>query len=211
MPSTIVHLAIAGLIAAVLLGEAFDKRSLCIILLITAIPDFDSFIALYSTIGHRTVLHNMVLPLLSAVLLWVDLEVRNRSILKTRWGNWGVRVAWVSIVCYLIAHVFVDLTDGVVNLLWPMHDQFYTLRGEMELSSKRGIVQTFTDSDGGFLLFDTAGTSQNTQLTTGVDPGDGATERMFPIAGSGLELLVTIIGTAVTVTRFWLPQELADD
>lgn len=215
MPSTIVHLAVAGMIAAVLLGEAFDKQSVLIVMIVTAFPDLDSFIALYATAGHRTALHNIWIPFLSALLLWIDLRVRDRSFIKERWGSWGVRVAWVSIVCYAVAHIALDLTDGVVNLFWPVHDQFYTLRGEMELSNQRGIVQTFTESGEGFLLLEPAGTAEETEITTGVDPGEQPgeedPERTFPLFGSGLELLVTIIGTAVTAARFRLSQELPDD
>lgn len=211
MASTIVHLAVAGMIATVLLGEAFDKRSLSIVLIVTAIPDLDSFLALYATAGHRTLLHNIWIPLLAAVLLWIDLRIRDQSYIEDRWGGWGIRVAWVSIVCYLFAHVALDLTDGVVNLFWPVHDQFYTLRGEIELSNQRGIVQTFTESGDGILLLEAAGGTEQREITTGVDPGDGETERTFPVFGSGLELLVTIIGTVVTAARFWLPQQLPGD
>lgn len=200
MPSTLVHLAVAGMIAAVLLGDAFDRRSLLIVLVVTAIPDLDSFIALYSTAGHRAVLHNVWIPLVSAAILWFDVHVRDSSFVVERWGEWGVRVAWVSIFCYLFAHVLLDLTDGVANLFWPIHDQFYTMRGEIELSNQRGIVQTFTEE--GFLLLEPVGGTEDRNITTGVDPGEGATERTVPVFGSGLELFVTIMGTVVTAARF---------
>lgn len=207
MPSTLVHLAIAGLVATVLLGAAFGGRSLLVVLLVTAVPDLDSFIALYLPFGHRAILTNATIPILLGVLLWVDVRFRERSFVRTRWGSWGVRVAWVSIVCYLFAHVAVDMTDGIVNLFWPVHDQFYSLRGEIELSSQRGIVQTFTEPGEGFLLLDPVGTTGEWELTTGVDPGEGATERIFPVIGSGLELLVTLAGTALVVARFRLEDE----
>lgn len=210
MPSTLVHLAIAALIAAVLLGEAFGRRSLAVVLAITAIPDLDSFIALVAPFGHRSVLHNFTIPLALGIALWIDLRVREESFVRNRWGAWGVRVAWVSLVCYIFAHVAVDMTDGIVNLLWPIHDQFYSLRGEMELSSQRGLVQTFTEPGEGFLLLEPAGNTGERQLTTGVDPGDGATERVFPVFGSGLELLVTLIGVGVTGARLVSPWELGE-
>ena len=210
MPSTLVHLAVAALIAAVLLGEAFDRRSLAVVLAVTAIPDLDSFVALLAPFGHRSVLHNLTIPLALGFALWVDLRVREESFIRQRWGNRGVRVLWVSLVCYVFAHVAVDMTDGIVNLLWPLHDQFYSLRGEMELSSQRGIVQTFTEPGEGVFLLEPAGTTGERRLTTGVDPGEGATERMFPVFGSGLELLVTLIGVGAAAARLRLPWKVGE-
>ena len=214
MPSTIVHAAVAGLIGAALLGEAFDRRAVLVLVVVVAIPDLDSFIALVSSAGHRTSLHNITIPVVAGILWGIDVHVRERSLLRSRWGAYGVRVAWVAIFCYLFGHVLLDLTDGYSNLFWPLHDQFYTLRGELELSNQRGIVQTFRDAENGFLLLEPRGTSREVQITTGVDPGttpDGETaERTFPLIGSGLELLVALIGALVTVARFRLSQNLSE-
>jgi inner membrane protein len=214
MPSTLVHVAVAGLIGAALLGEAFDRRAILVLAVVVAIPDLDSVIALVSTAGHRTSLHNLSVPVLAGLLWWIDVHVREESLLSSRWGAWGVRVAWVAILCYGLVGVLLDLTDGVANLFWPLHDQFYTLQGEMELSNQRGLVQTFRDSESGFLLLETVGTSTETEVTTGVDPGQtpgGRTaERTFPLFGSGLELLVALTGVAVTIARFRLSQELPE-
>lgn len=211
MPSALVHAAVAGLIGAALLGEAFDRRALLVLVVAATIADLDSFIALISSAGHRTSLHNLAIPTVAAVLWWVDVHVREQSLLRSRWGAWGVRVAWVAILCYAAGHVLLDLTDGYANLFWPLHDQFYTLRGEMELSNQRGLVQTFREGEG-FLLLEPRGTSREVQITTGVDPGttpSGETaERTVPLFGSGLELIVTLVGGAVTLARFRLSQQL---
>jgi hypothetical protein len=211
MPSALVHAAVAALIGAALLGEAFDKRALLVLVVAATIADLDSFIALISSAGHRTSLHNLAIPTVAAILWWVDVHVRERSLLRSRWGAWGVRVAWVAVVCYAAGHVVLDLTDGYANLFWPLHDQFYTLRGEMELSNQRGLVQTFREGEG-FLLLEPRGTSREVQITTGVDPGttsSGETaERTFPLFGSGLELIVTLVGSVVTVARFRVSQQL---
>lgn len=211
MPSALVHAAVAALIGAALLGEAFDKRALLVLVVAATIADLDSFIALISSAGHRTSLHNLAIPTVAAILWWVDVHVREQSLLRSRWGAWGVRVAWVAVVCYAAGHVVLDLTDGYANLFWPLHDQFYTLRGEMELSNQRGLVQTFREGEG-FLLLEPRGTSREVQITTGVDPGttsSGETaERTFPLFGSGLELIVTLVGGVVTVARFRLSQQL---
>jgi inner membrane protein len=201
MPSTVVHLALAGIIAAALLGAQFDRRALAVVLVAVALPDLDSFIVGIDA-GHRTVLHNVWLAVVPAVLLWVDLRLREASLVRARWGARGVRIAWVAVVCFLFAHLALDAADGYVNLFWPIHDQFYTLEGSIELSSERGIVNTF--SDGGVPLFDARGTSSETQITTGVDPGDGATERVFPVVRAGWQLVVLVGGTVVTATGLFV-------
>jgi hypothetical protein len=201
VPSTVVHLALAGVVAAALLGATLDRRALAVVLVAVALPDLDSFI-LFSDAGHRTVLHNVWVAVVPAVLLWVDLRVREESLVRRRWGPWGVRVAWVTVVCYLVAHLALDLADGYVNLLWPLHDQFYTLDGSIELSSERGIVNTFSDS--GVPLLDARGTSSEQQITTGVDPGEGQTERLFPVVRAGWQLVVLVGGTAIVAMRLAL-------
>ena len=200
MPSTIVHLALAGLIAAALLGDYFDRKSLAVVLVVVAIPDLDSFIT-FTDAAHRTVLHNVWIPALAAVLLWLDVR-REESFVRERWGGWGVRVAWVSILCYLLAHVVLDLTDGSVNLFWPVYDQFYTLNGEVELSSEHGVVQTF--SDNGIPLLEARGETTEREITTGVDPGEGESERTFPVFGAGWEIVVFVTGTVVTAAKLYL-------
>lgn len=198
MPSTLVHLAFAAVVAAALLGRWFDRWALAVVLVAVASPDLDSFV-LGADAGHRTVLHNVWVGVVPAVLLWVDLRVRDESLLRGRWGPRGVRVAWVAVVCYVVAHLALDAADGYVNLLWPLYDQFYTLEGSLELSSERGIVNTF--SDGGVPLLDARGPSSQTRITTGVDPGGGQTERLFPVARAGWQLVVLVGGTAVTAIR----------
>jgi inner membrane protein len=201
MPSSVVHLAFAGVVAAALLGTTFDRRALAVVLVAVAIPDLDSFI-LFSDAGHRTVLHNLWVAVVPATLLFVDLRVREESFVRGRWGARGVRIAWVAVVCYLVAHLGLDAADGYVNLLWPLHDQFYTLDGSIELSNERGIVNTF--SDGGVPLLDARGTSSEQQITTGIDPGDGNTERVFPVIRAGWQLVVLVGGTVVTAMRLAL-------
>ncbi|ERH10803.1 MAG: hypothetical protein J07HX64_02582 [halophilic archaeon J07HX64] len=201
MPSTVVHLALAGLIAAALLGDDFDRRALAVVFVVVAVPDLDSFL-ISTDAGHRTVLHNLWVAVVPAALMLVDLRVREESLLRRRWGAWGVRVAWVALFCYLAAHLALDIADGYVNVLWPVFDQFYTLDGSIELSSQRGIVNTF--SNGGVPLLEARGTSSETQITTGVDPGDGQTERLFPVVRAGWQLVVLVGGVGVTALRLSL-------
>lgn len=218
MPSTLVHLALGGVIAAALLGSAFDRRSLLVVLAVVAAPDLDSFIALVSVAGHRTVLHNYVIPAVVAGALLVDLRVRERSFVRERWGDRGVRIAWVSLVALVFAGIGLDFVDHGVNPLWPLHDQFYVLDGKFELSDQRGIVQTFVDLDPktGHVGPRSRGTSQQVNISTGIDPNPGGVgggpdpdtvedpERLFPIVRHGWQLAVLVTGTVVTAARLRL-------
>jgi hypothetical protein len=216
MPSTLVHLALAGMVAAALLGTAYGWKSLLLVFAVTAIADLDSFLALVWDPAHRTALHTLVIPIGLGALLWVDLRVRDTSVIVDRWGYWGVRVAWVSLLCYAVVAVLFDMTEGSVNLLWPLHNQFYALDGKIELSNQRGIVQTFFESESGSVPAPEAvGSTEEVVQTTGVDPGPaedgGDPERVFPVIGAGWELLVVLSGTVVTLARFRLSPSLPDE
>ncbi|WP_340102063.1 metal-dependent hydrolase [Salinibaculum salinum] len=217
MTGTIVHMAFAGMIAAAFLGEAYDRKALAVVFVVTILPDLDSFIALVSTAGHRTVLHNFVIPAVAGALLWADLR-RDESWLRARWGPRGVRIAWVSVVCYAVAGVGLDMVSGVVNPLYPIHDQFYTVEGKLVVSDQRGIVQTFVETggeSGSVPAPEPQGTSQEVNLSTGVDPDPSGQEtdpeRIFPIVRAGWQLVVLLAGTAVTLARFRVSHALSEE
>lgn len=212
MPSTVVHLAFAGMIAAALLGPAFGRRALLVVLVVTALPDLDAFVALVSTAGHRTALHTFVFPAVVAGGVLYDTRIRDRSWLRTTLAGHGVRVAWVSVICLVVAGIGLDLfSAGGANPLWPLHDQLYVIDGKLELSSRRGIVQTFVDfsTDSGVPEPPSLGSSEEVTITTGIDPspaeGEEPVDRIFPIARAGWQLLLLIVGTAVTAARFYAP------
>ncbi|MHB9286232.1 metal-dependent hydrolase [Halobacteriales archaeon Cl-PHB] len=218
MASTVVHLAFAGMVAAALLGEAFDRRSLAVVLAVTAVPDLDSFLPLVSSVGHRAALHTLLIPVGLGVALWYDVRFRPQSVVRDRWGRRGVRIAWVSLLSYAVAGIGIDLfSTGGANALYPVVDQFYIVQGKLELSSKRGIVQTFVEwGQGGVAPAPTElGSSENVTVTTGIDPGPqpqaGSPDRIFPIARAGWQLHILLVGTAVTLGRLFVPRELGDD
>ena len=213
MTSTIVHLAFAGLLAAALLGDAYEWKSVLLIFGLIVLIDLDSFVPLVVSFGHRAVFHNLLIPFVAGALVLADVYAREESYILDRWGPRGLRVAWVTVLCYAVAGVLFDMTDGVVNLFWPIHDQFYALEGSIELSDQRGIVQTFIETGGdegtSVPTPEAVGTTEEVEITTGVDPGEPETpdkdpERIFPVIGASWELVVFLTGTVVTLGRFYL-------
>jgi len=218
MPSTIVHMAFAGLIASALLGKHFGWKSVLVVMVVVAFPDLDSFIDLFAPYGHRVVFHNVWIPLLAGAAVFVDVHLREESFILERWGEWGYRVAWVSLFCYLVAHILLDLADGSVNLFWPVHDQFYTLSGEIELSDQQGIVQTFIEwgNGNGTPTPEARGSTDDVDITTGVAPGeavepDEPVERTFPVIGATWELILFLTGTFVTAMRLYVDDDRGEE
>ncbi len=212
MPSTLVHMALAGLLAAALLGESYDGKTLGVVLLITALADVDAFISLFSDFGHRAATHTLVLPALASVAIWFDTRRGHRSVILDRWGTDGVRVAWVSVIAFVVAAIGLDLFTGRLNPLWPLHDQFYRLDGKIVLSSTEGLVQTFVDLDpasGSVPAPEALGNSSEVHVSSGVDPVAGpepeSVERVFPIVRSGWQLLILLAGTGVMTARLAVP------
>ncbi len=201
MPSTVVHVAFAGLIGTALLARHFDVKSIFIVMAVSAAIDLDTFIDIWIPGAHRAYFHNLVFPTLILLALWWDVRWREESYVKRKWGDWGVRVTWVSMVALIFGHILLDAFFNGVNLFWPLHDRFYDLSGELLISDQRGLVQTFIDGE------TAQGTVEETHYTTGVNPTPGETpedvERRFPIAGTGERFVLTITGFAVVAMRLY--------
>jgi hypothetical protein len=208
MPSTLVHAALAGMIGAALLGRHFDRHSLAVVVVATALADLDTFLDLVVDFGHRTAGHTLFLPAVAALVLWYDLR-RDHSTVRDRWGERGVRIATVSIFAFAASAIGLDLFTGGVNAFWPLHDQLYAIDGTVELSSQRGIVQTFIDLQSGTADAETSamGNASEVHVSTGVVPDDGQSERIFPVVRSGWQLLLLVTGTVVTAARFAIEDE----
>jgi len=218
MPSLVVHYAFVGLLAATVLGAAFDRRSLALSLVVVTVPDVDAFIGLFWSVGHRAATTNLVIPALAGALVAVDLYAREASVIRRRWGAYGVRVAWFCVVVYAVGHVFMDAITGGANLFWPLHDQFYRVSGRLEISSQRGLVQTFVELGESGPTFDAMGDSSEVQMSTGVDPdpgSDGASDqpvdRVFPVVRSGWQLFLLVFGTLGTAARFAIGYDLPEE
>ncbi len=203
MPPTTYHVAIAGLLAIALLGRYFDWRAFLVVAAATAFPDLDGVVEIYWFGAHRTLFHNVFLPLLVAVALAWDLYLRDTSYIRTRWGERGERVAWTSVVCIAVAAVAVDMFHNGVNLLWPLHDQMYEIQGTVTYSTEDGVSLAG-------LLPEAVGTTEEVHLRTPVDmtPGDdpAGVERVAVFAEDGQQTLLTIVGLAAVALRLvWNP------
>ena len=202
MPSTLVHLALGGLLAAALLREsAFGRRTVGIVLVATVLPDLDSFVSPLLAGAHRSLGHNLLIPIALVGAIAYDARVRERSWLRERWGDAGPHVAWVALAGFAVAGVGLDYVANGVNLFWPIHDQFYTLNGRAGLSNQRGFFQTFVE-----LTPETVRTTENLHYATGVDPSPGDdpenVERVFPLVWAGWQLLLVTTSAAVLAVRF---------
>ncbi|WP_435075899.1 metal-dependent hydrolase [Halococcus sp. AFM35] len=205
MPSTVVHCALAGLLAAGLLGDHFDGRAVAVVLAATIVPDLDAFAGFVIPGGHRSVLHTLLFPLAIASVLSYDTRIRERSFVRERWHARGVRVAWVSIAAIAFAAIGLDLVGGGVNLFYPIYNQFYELSGKLLFSNTRGLVQTFVELGEGS---ETArGTTGQYRIGSGIDPTRGtepeSVERIFPVAQSGWQLLLIFTSVFVLAVRLY--------
>lgn len=220
MPSTLVHVAVGGLVGAALLTDEFDARAIALVLAMAAVPDLDTFLGPFVVGAHRSLLHTLLLPTLLAVLVAYDtrggrvgawLLSHHRAFrpgrLRERFGTRGVRLAWVGIGSLLIGGIFPDLMTNGVNALYPLHDAFYTVNGELLLSNQRGVVQTFVELSP---QSEAPSTGERTYVT-GVDPSTGEepenVERIFPVVTAGWQLLVVLTCVCLLSVRLWEAQQ----
>ena len=217
MPSTVVHVALAGLIGAALLADHFDGKAIAAVMAATAFIDLDVFVGLVVPGTHRAAFHTLLLPLALGALLAIDLRARDRSLVRERWGPRGVRIGWVSLFAMAFAGIGLDLFFNGVNLFYPLYDRFFDFSGQLVYSNQRGFVQTLVEVD---LRVDvltegaaetepdrTVSTTENTHYRTGVDPARGEApenvERIFPIAATGERALLALTGYTVVGLRLW--------
>jgi len=205
MPSTLVHAGFAALIGTALLADRFDARGIAVVVAFAVLPDLDTFVGLWVFDGgHRTALHNLVLPTVLLVGVWADARRGEESLLRSRLGPDAYRVAWVGVLGgWVVAGVLLDAGHNGANLLWPLHDEFIDLSGHLLVSDQRGIEQTFisvesaTDGSTAVAEGDSRGSSNETHYYTGVDPGPDAeadAERWFYLFDRGEFLLLAVAG-----------------
>lgn len=203
MPPTLVNTAFGALVGAALLGAAFDRRSVTAVAGAAALPDADAVASLVLRGATNAVLHNVWLPALAAGLLYWDTRLREGSLLRRRYGWWGVRVAWVALASWVVAGVGPDLFSfEAVNLLYPVHDRFYSVVGKLVLSTEDGVVQTYLESG----TLRTAGTTADYHVESWVNPTPGTAnppdaERRIRFVESGWQAVVVAAAAATVAAR----------
>lgn len=208
MVPTLVAAAVAALLAAALLGPAFDRRSLAIVVFAAILPDLDAVLSLAIYGATNAALHTLWIPGIAAGVLYWDTTRRDSSWLRERYGWWGIRVAWVAIAAYLVAGIGLDLfsTQGA-NLLYPVHDRFYAVTGRLVYSTEDGLVQTYLTIGGdGFLSVGSPGTTANHHVGSWVNPTPGTgwksgVERRFHLVENGWQTIIVLAAIGVLAIR----------
>ena len=200
MPSTVVHVALAGLVGTALLANAFSLRTILLVMAVTVLPDLDTFLGLVVPGIHRAAFHTLTIPaLVGAILLW-DTRVREDSFVD-RYGPNARRVAWTGLAAFVLAGIGPDLFWNGVNLFYPLYDRFFELSGKIVISNQRGLVQTIWETT----EHSSPGTTETVHYSTGVDPSPGTepenVERIFPIVNGGMQMLIVISSLVVVGAR----------
>jgi len=209
MAPTLVVAAVAGLLAAALLGPAFDRRSVAIVVGAAIVPDVDAAISLAIHGTTNAALHTLFLPAAAAAAIYWDTERRDRSWLRRRWGWWGIRTAWVAVSAYAVAGIGLDLCSPAgANLLWPLHDRFYAVSGRLLYSTQDGLIQSYVAiGDDGLLSIGSVGTTETHHVATWINPTpdtgiDTGVERRATIVGAGWHVILILTAAAVLAIRF---------
>lgn len=195
MPPTLVTVAVGVLIGVALLGPAFDHRSLAAVALAAALPDLDAAVGLLVSGTTNALLHSAFVPAAAAAVLYYDTERRESSWLRTRYGWYGVRIAWVVVAAYAVAGIGLDLFNvDSAAVLYPLSDRYYSVTGKLVLSTQEGVVQTYVQFGDGWLSVASPGTTGTHHVETWLDPA-GA-ERRLRVVDSGWQLVVVATAAA---------------
>ena len=195
MPPTLVSLAVGVLLGIALLGAAFDRRSLAVVGFVAVLPDVDALLRPFISGSTNALAHTILIPTIAAVLLYYDTTRRETSWLRSRYGWYGIRVAWVAIAAYAVAGIGVDLfSTESVALFYPLSDRYYAVVGKFVLSTQEGIVQTYIALGDGWLGLASPGTTGTHHVSSWLDPGDG--ERRLRLVDSGWQAVVVVTAAA---------------
>ena len=211
MAPSLVNAAFGALLAAALLGAAFDRRSVAVVVAIAVLPDLDAVASLAVPGATNALLHAVWLPLAAGVALYWDTRIGDDSRLRKRAGRRGVRVAWVALAAFLVAGIGPDLFGGEgVNLLYPLHDAYYLVDGGLLFSTEDGVVQTFVTFGAGgpgVLPLETLGTTESYAIASFANP-DGrpglslGADRELDLVRTGWQLVVVASAVALLAVRF---------
>ncbi|OYR86527.1 hypothetical protein DJ71_06155 [Halorubrum sp. E3] len=211
MAPPLVSAAVGALLAAALLGDAFDRRSVAVVVAAALLPGLDAAASLVVPGATNALFHAVWAPLFAGGLLYWDTTHRAESALRARGGRRAVRVAWVALASLVVAGIGSALFAGEgAVLLYPFEEARYAVRGRLAYSTQEGIVQTFValGADGPGLLplesVDTATAEPvaswiNPDGRPGIDPG---VDRRFGLVENGWQLVVVAAAAATLAVRF---------
>lgn len=193
MPPTLLTVAVGVLVGIALLGPAFDRRSLAAVGTAAGVPDVDAALSAIGVGATNATLHSVWVPLVAAGVLYYDTQHRGGSWLRSRYGWYGVRVAWVAVAAYAVAGIGVDLfSTESVALFYPLGGRYYAVVGKLVLSTQEGVVQTYIETGSGLRLA-SPGTVESYRVGSWWDPTNGA--RRLRLVESGWQAI--IVATAV--------------
>ncbi|TKX86708.1 hypothetical protein EXE43_07005 [Halorubrum sp. SS5] len=211
MAPTLVSAAVGALLAAALLGGAFDRRAVAVVVAAAVVPSLDAAASLVVPGATNALLHAVWAPLLVGAAVHWDTSLRPASALRDRFGRRGVRVAWVALASFVVAGIGSALFAGEgAALLYPLEDARYVVRGRLVLSTQEGVVQTFLALGGdgsGVLPLRTAGGAVADPVASWVNPDgrpglDPAADRQFRFIDGGWQLVVVATSAATLAVRF---------
>ncbi len=206
MPPTLVNVAVGILLGVALLGAAFDRRSILVVGVAAAIPDLDAAISLLGIGATNATLHSIFVPIAAGMLLYYDTEIRENSWLKSNYGWYGARVAWVALAAYALAGIGLDLfsNEGVV-ILYPFSDRYYAVVGGFLLSTQEGVIQTYISFGDGWFELATPGTIETHHVETWTAPA-GETRRLRLI-DSGWQAVLVITAVVSVPAKYLIERQ----
>jgi hypothetical protein len=204
MPPTLVHASLGVLLGAALLGAAFDRWSILLVVTLAVLPDLDLVAAVVLPGTGNALLHSLWLVVLGVALVYWETEVRKQSWLRDRHGWRGIRIAWVGLAATAVAGIGLDLfSDAGVNLLFPVSDRFYAIDDGMLLySTQDGLIQSYVDTGGpGLVSLDSQGTTATHRVNTWLTPSEDG-DRTIYFVREAWQAVVVVAATALIAVRF---------
>ncbi|RNJ26618.1 hypothetical protein [Halosegnis longus] len=199
MVTTLVAVATGVLVAAAML-DRLSARAVGLVAVAAALPDVDAALAILHPGLHNAALHNVWLPLTAVILL-----TSRRIGLRERLTADAMRLAWAAVVAYTVAVAFDLFNVESAAVLWPLHDRFFAVYGQLAYSTTEGLLFTFFEPQfGGGELLPKAGQGTVSGGYTVPSPfvtGDGETVRAV-LVNAGWELLVALVAVVVVGLRF---------
>lgn len=194
MASTVVHISFAIIIACALIPiDKFSYKSLLLVILPVAFLDIDAMAFIIKEGMHRTLLHNIIIPSIFIIGIYYDIFIREKSFIEKYYAKkYVLIISTTSYIAVIFSGIGLDFASNGVNLFWPIYDRFYTLDGQFVLSSKDGLIQTFTDT---FFENKNIKTTENHIYSTPVNPNPESNDKsplILHIAYTGWQIIIIL-------------------